>query len=160
MPGEYTMLVRSLVTIEGVLEALCPALNLFDFLSQKMIERMRENFDAQEKIAELLQTLTAVGTRTAKIPSMVFDVLRNLVKGRMKINLELTGYEEIFHILNGTILNVVLAVFACVLFTGSCILCTTNIEPQAGGMPLMSLIGFVVSVALAIYSVQSMSKRK
>ena len=160
MPGEYTMLVRSLVTIEGVLEALCPALNLFDFLSQKMIERMRENFDAQEKIAELLQTLTAVGTRTAKIPSMVFDVLRNLVKGRMKINLELTGYEEIFHILNGTILNVVLAVFACVLFTGSCILCTTNIEPQAGGMPLMSLIGFVVSVALAFYSVQSMSKRK
>ena len=33
MPSEYTMLVRSLVTIEGVLESLCPELNLFDFLS-------------------------------------------------------------------------------------------------------------------------------
>ncbi len=160
MPGEYTMLVRSLVTIEGVLEALAPELNLFDFLSKKMTERMKESFDAQEKIAELLQTVAVVGTRTAKIPGMVADVLRNLVKGRMKINLEITGYEELLQELNGTILNVVLALFACILFIGSCILCTTGIEPQAGGMPLMALIGFVISVALAIYTVQRMSKRK
>ncbi|MCR5295367.1 MAG: AarF/ABC1/UbiB kinase family protein [Lachnospiraceae bacterium] len=160
MPGEYTMLVRSLVTVEGVLEALCPELNLFDFLSRKMTERIRQNFDVQTTVAELIQTLTTVGTQTTRIPSMVFDVLRNLVKGRMKINLELTGYEELLEDLNGMVLNIVLAVFACVLFTGSCILCTTNIQPQAGGMPIMSLIGFVVSVALGIYTVQSMSKKK
>ncbi len=160
MPAEYTMLVRSLVTIEGVLEALCPELNLFDFLSKKMTERMKENFDAQEKVAKLLQTLGTVGAQTARIPGMVFDVLRNLVKGRMKINLELTGYEELLQNLNTMILNVILAIFACILFVGSCILCTTDIGPQAGGMPLMSLIGFVVSVALGIYAVQIMSKRK
>ncbi len=160
MPGEYTMLVRSLVTIEGVLEALCPELNLFDFLSKKMTERMKESFDAQEKITELIQTISTVGMQTARIPVMVFDVLRNLVKGRMKINLELTGYEELLQSINKTILDVVLAVFSCVLFTGSCILCTTNIEPQAGGMPLMSLMGFVISVALGIFTIQRMSKRK
>lgn len=54
----------------------------------------------------------------------------------------------------------ILAIFSCVLFTGSCILCTTDVQPQAGNMPLMSLIGFVVSVALAIYTIQNMVKRK
>lgn len=160
MPGEYTMLVRSLVTIEGVIEALCPELNLFDFLAKKMTERMRETFDAQAKIAELLQTVSTVGIRTSQIPTMVFDVLKNLVKGRVKINLEFTGYEGLMRSLNETILNVVFAVFSCVLFIGSCILCTTDVQPQAGGMPLMSLIGFVVSIALGIYAVQCMVKRK
>lgn len=121
---------------------------------------MKESFDAQEKITELIQTISTIGMQTARIPVMVFDVLRNLVKGRMKINLELTGYEELLQSINKTILDVVLAVFSCVLFTGSCILCTTNIEPQAGGMPLMSLMGFVISVALGIFTIQRMSKRK
>ncbi len=98
--------------------------------------------------------------RTARIPSMVFDVLRNLVKGRMKINLELTGYDELLQDVNNIVFNVVLAVFACVLFTGSCILCTTDIEPKAGSMPLMSLIGFVVSVALGIYAIKNMTRKK
>ncbi len=160
MPGEYTMLVRSLVTVEGVLEELCPELNLFDFLAKKMKERIKQSFDMQETIADLLQTVSTVGTRTARIPGMVFDVLRNLVKGRMKINLELTGYDELLTALNDTILHVVLAVFACVLFTGSCILCTTNIGPRAGDMPLMSFIGFVVSIALGIFTVMSMGKKK
>ncbi len=160
MPGEYTMLVRSLVTIEGVIESLSPELNLFDFLSQKMTQRMRETFDAQEKIMELLQTISSVGVRTSQIPNMVFDVLRNLVKGRVKINLELTGYDELMKSINAMVLDIVLAVFACVLFTGSCILCTTSVGPMAGNMPLMSLAGFVVSIALGIYAVQNMVKRK
>ena len=51
-----------------------------------MTERMKETFDAQAKIQELITQIGATGMRTAKLPSMVFDVLRNLVKGRVKIN--------------------------------------------------------------------------
>ncbi|MCR5404065.1 MAG: AarF/ABC1/UbiB kinase family protein, partial [Butyrivibrio sp.] len=109
MPGEYTMLVRSLVTIEGVLEALSPELNLFEFLSRKMAERMKESFNAQEKLSELLQNAGAIGARSARMPGMIFDVLRNLVKGRIKTNMEITGYEDLLNGLNSTIFNVVLA---------------------------------------------------
>ena len=62
--------------------------------------------------------------------------------------------------LNAAITNVILAVFACVLFSGSCRLCTTNIQPQAGGVPLVALLGFVVSIALAIFTVRNMISKK
>ena len=159
MPGEYTMLVRSLVTIEGVLEALCPELNLFDFLSRKMMERVKDTFDVQEKLTELLQSLSTVGMRTARLPSLAFDVLRNLVKGRVKINFELTGYDELLRCFNETVQKIVLALFSCILFIGSCTLCTSSIEPRAAGMPLLALIGFVVSTALGIYTVRSFNKK-
>ena len=62
--------------------------------------------------------------------------------------------------LSATVKDVVLAIFACVLFSGSCTLCTTEIQPQMNGVPLVALIGFVSSVALAIYTIRNMVKRK
>ena len=159
VPGEYTMLIRALVTIEGVLEEFCPELGLFSLVMKKLVQRAKENFDIRSQFTSILENLTSTGLRTVRLPNMAFDVLRNLVKGRIKIGLELTGYEELVEKLNATVKNVILAVFACVLFGGSCTLCTTNIQPQTNGIPLVAMIGFVVSVALGLYTIRSMIKK-
>lgn len=157
MPGEYTMLVRSLVTIEGVIESFCPDLNIFTFLTDKMIERAKENLDLKEKITEILQKLGTAGLQTVKIPSLAFGILRNLAKGRLKLNFELAGYDEIFKNLNTTIKYVFLAIFSCALFAGGCTLCTTNIQPQLNGMPILALVAFVFSIGLAIFTIIKMT---
>ncbi len=157
---EYTMLIRSLVTFEGVIESFCPEQELFDFLVSKMITRARENFDINEKITSAVQALAATGLRTAKMPSMVFDVLQNLVKGRIKINLELSGYDNMITGLNRTLTYLILAVFSCVLFSGSCTLCTTDIHPQVGGVPLAAMVGFIVSISLGFYTIREIIDKK
>ena len=56
---------------------------------------------------------------------------------------------------------VVLSLIACVLFIGSCILASVDIQPKSEtGMPLLSIVGIVFSIALAIYSVGKLSKKK
>ena len=160
MPSEFTMLVRSLVTIEGVIEELCPDLNLFDFLTEKMIERMKASFDIREKLTSALRELAATGTEAMQMPSAVITLLRNLSKGRMKIGFELTGYDELLQRLEDLVKHIALAIFACVLFTGSCMLCTADIQPQTNGIPLVAMIGFIVSIALAVYAVGKLSRRK
>ena len=94
LPGKFTMLVRSLITIQGVIEQLCPELNLFELLSNKLMDRMKKNFDLKQEIIDKGKDLLAAGAKTAKIPLLAADALNNLAKGRMKINMELTGYEE------------------------------------------------------------------
>lgn len=160
VPKEYTMLIRSLVTIEGVLNDFCPELNIFEYLTKKMFQRAKENFSIREKLTSLLESLAITGMNTAKLPRLTFDVLRNLAKGRTKINFEITGYEEPLHRIGEMVKNVLLAVFSSVLFCGSCTLCTTDIQPQTNGIPLIAIIGFVLSVALAIYTVIRLTKKK
>ena len=160
MPSEYTMLARSLVTIEGVLESFCPELNLFDFLTRKMTERIKETLDIRAKVTEMLKDAATVSMEAAQVPAALFTLLKNLSKGRMKIIFELTGYDRILEEFKETVKYVVFAIFACVLFSGSCILCTTNVQPQMNGIPFVALIGFVVSVALALYTIFRMVKRK
>ena len=95
---EYTMMIRSLVTMEGVLEMFCPELDLFGFLQEKLLSRAKEGIDLKEKLTSAMGSLAATTLRTVKLPGLASDVLRNLVKGRLKISFELTGYEEPFHV--------------------------------------------------------------
>ena len=159
MPSEYTMLVRSLLTIEGVIEDICPSLNLFELISGKLMGRAKENFDMQQELLAAGKDILATGKKVAKIPVLASDALNNLVKGRTKVNMELTGYEELLEKSKETIRYIVMAAFACILLIGSCILCLSDIEPKTStGMPLVAVIGFIFSIALAIYIVKKMKK--
>ena len=161
MPGRFTMLVRSLGTIEGVIEQFCPELNLFEILSSKMMDRAKKSFDLEKEIAALGKDALEIGKKTARIPAMASDVLKNVARGRTKINLELTGYDELLSKGGNSIKSVVLALFACVIFVGSCILCLADISPKApGGMPAIAAIGLIFAVALAIYTVTNLGDKK
>ena len=161
LPGKYTMLVRSIATIEGVIEQLCPELNLFELVSNKLMDRAKQSFDLGQELLSVGKEALEIGKKGAKLPALTSDVLNSVLKGRMKVNMELTGYEEIVDRAEKTVLNVVLAVFACVLFFGSCILTTANIQPKTShGVPLIAVVGIVFSIALGIFTVKKMVKKK
>ena len=161
IPGKYTMLVRSIATIEGVIEQLCPELNLFQQITDRLLERVKQNFNVEQELLNAGKDVLDLGKKASRMPGMAYDAMNNLVKGRTKVNFELTGYEEILRSLNATVRNVVLALFACVLFIGSCILSTTDIQPKTPeGQPLVAALGLIFSCALGIYTIKHMSKKK
>ena len=161
LPGKYTMLVRSIATFEGVLEQPCPDLNLFELVSGKLMERAKKNQDVSKELLSAGKDALEIGRKTVKLPALASDALNSMIKGRMKMNMELTGYEEILRKTETTIFNIVLAFFACVLFFGSCILTTADINPKtSGGVPLIAAVGIVFSIALAIFTVRKMLKKK
>ena len=160
MPGKFTMLVRSLGTIEGVIEQFCPELNLFEILSSKMMDRAKKSFSLEQEIVAAGKDALEISKKAAKIPALASDVLKGVARGRTKINLELTGYEELINKGAASLKNVILAVFACVIFFGSCLLCMADISPKApGGMPAVAAIGLVFSIALAIHAIGNISKK-
>ena len=161
LPGKYTMLVRSIATIEGVIEQLCPELNLFEQVTDKLTDRLKKSINVEQELISAGKDVLELGKKVSKMPGLAYDALNNAVKGRLKINFELTGYEEILQRLSATVNNVVLALFACVLFIGSCILSSTDIQPQTpDGQPVAAAVGMVFSIALAIYTVRRMTKKK
>ncbi len=161
LPGRYTMLVRSIATFEGVLEQLCPDLNLFELVSGKLMERVRKNLDVSQELLSAGKNALEIGRKTVKLPLLASDALNSMLKGRMKMNMELTGYEEILKKTETTVFNLVLALFSCVLFFGSCILTTADISPKtSGGVPLIAAVGIVFSIALAIFTVRKMLRKK
>ena len=160
LPGRFTMLVRSIATIEGVIEELCPELNLFEIISKKLMDRAKESFDLGQSLLSAGKEALELGKKAARIPVLAFDTLSNLVKGRMKINLELTGYDELLKRTEDIVRYIIYAMFSCVLFFGSCILATADIQPKTeGGTPLIAVVGILFSIVLGIYTVKRMLQK-
>ena len=161
LPGQFTMLGRSLIAIEGVLEQLCPELDLFELLSNKLVERNKKDFDIKEIAANIGKEILGTGRKIGKIPGFLADSLGAISKGKAKINMEITGYEEPLEKIGVYLKYVVLSLIACVLFIGSCILASVDLEPKTvNGMPLIAVIGIIFAIALAIYSVGKLTKKK
>ena len=155
------MLGRSVLAIEGVIEQLCPELDLFELFTNKLTERFKKNFDIKKTLLDAGKEALSIGKKTVQIPALVAETLSGLSKGKTKINMELTGLEEPLDKIGVLIKNIILAVFACVLFIGSCLLSMVSIEPRtSSGMPIIAVAGIVFSIALAIYSVKQLSKKK
>ncbi len=162
LPSEYTMLLRSLIMIEGVIEEMCPDLNLFKILSDKFMDRAKKNFDLKKSLLEIGTEALSLGKKAARIPSLCADALKDVVKGNTKVNLELTGYDSLVNSLGDMVKHIILAVFACVIFFGSCLLCLADVGPRliGGDMPLLAEAGFLFSIALGIYAVKKLSGKK
>lgn len=161
MPGRYTMLVRSFLTIEGVMEQLCPELDLFEVISGKLMDRVKKSFSLEKEIESLGKGIIDVGKKASKIPQTIAEALGDIVKGRLKINLELTGYEELAKGLNETVNNVILVIVSLVLFSGGCRLCSTNIQPlTANGMPLIAAAILVISISLLVFALKRIFRKK
>ena len=168
LPSEFTMLVRSIATIEGVIEELCPSLNLFKLISDKMMGRVKQSVDVKQLLLGAGKDSIAAGKKVAKIPSLINDALSAYVKGRSKVSVELTGYDAIMQKITGMFGNAVLAVFACVIFIGSCLLLlasciTTKTAEQLGTLlivPMAGVFGLLISIALGIYTLRRIRKNK
>ena len=161
LPGEYTMLARSVLAIEGVIEQLCPDLNLLEIISTKLTERIKKSFDIKQTLIDAGKGILAAGKKTAKIPELCADALGGLAKGKMKINMELTGIDEPLRRIGVFVKNVVLAIVACIMFIGSCILSSVDITPKtSNGMPIIAVVMMVFSIALGIHAIRQMTIKK
>ena len=155
MPGRFTMLARSLTTMEGVVEQLCPDLNIFSMLYDKLKTRARQNMNIPRELLEKGNELVSAGKKAAGIPLLASEVLEGMVKGKTRVRVELSEYEEPLNRILRFLRYTVLTLVALVLFIGSCILCTTDFKPLlANGMPLPAVAGIVFSIALTIFSVK------
>ena len=124
------------------------------------MERMRQSFDVGQELISAGKDVLELGKKVQRMPGLAYDAPNNAVKGRLKLNFELTGYEEILKGLGDTAKSIVLALFACVLFFGSCILTTADIQPKTpDGQPLVAAAGMIFAIALGIYTVRRMSKK-
>ena len=160
LPGDYTMFVRALITIEGVIEEMCPELDLLELVTNKMKERTVEDLNIEKKLADAGKTILNAGKKAAQIPGLITDTLSTFSKGKSKLTLDLTGIEEPLEKTGNFLRYVVVAALACVLFLGSCLLALVDIYPKTpNGMPLLSVVGIVFSIALAIFAVRKLFKK-
>lgn len=64
LPGQFSMLARAILVMEGVIEQLSPELDLFQLLSDKMIERAKKKFNLKQSFVDLGKDFMVAGKKS------------------------------------------------------------------------------------------------
>lgn len=151
MDPSVTMLVRGIVTIEGMIERMSPSTNVMKIVSESVL---RESFTPKHiemKAIELSSaTLNSIEAMT-KIPSQMLNTMEMLDRGEITLKGEVKASEDILVTLYASVGRISLAIISVGLFLGSSILCTTNMEPKLLEVPVLGVLGYLGAFVLGVY---------
>lgn len=151
MAPAVTMLVRGIVTLEGVLEDMAPTLNVLDIISEHVLMQSLSPKHLEMRALELLTSSAESAEALTKLPKQVSNAIEMLGRGEMA----LTGKVEVSTSLLATVYAAVgrisLALISVGLFLGSSILCTTNMEPKLLEVPVLGVLGYLGAFVLGVY---------
>ena len=153
MPPSLTMLGRGFLTLEGVLTDLAPQTNVVGILQDHVRRQMVSLEGARDVVGGALTDAAASARAAARLPKQASDMLDMLARGQARVTTDMR-FEGSFNAMAYTVSGLLAdALISAGLFVGSSILCTTGMQPQLFGVPLLGVLGYVGAGVLGVYAV-------
>jgi ubiquinone biosynthesis protein len=153
MPGSFMTLARGLMTLQGTMQTISPDINIVDTLSHYLKQTFLSWTDIRKHLEQNAMDAVYATDKGMRIPGQLSDALSMLAKGETQVNMNIREIEEPVAALRRSIGVATLGIIVAGLFVGSSLLCTTDMEPQVLGVPIIGFFGYVCGFLLAVYSV-------
>jgi ubiquinone biosynthesis protein len=145
VPPDLTMLFKALMTLEGLGRQLDPDFqivrHLTPFVKKVIVDRYRPGAlfkRGRHNLMSVMDVATA-------LPRDVSRLLREIRRGRVKIDLDLKRLDHFGHQLDHSTNRLTLALVMSALIIGSSIVMTVKGGPTLFGLPAFGFLGFFVA---------------
>lgn len=153
MPGSFLALARGLMTLQGTVQHVNPEISVTATLERYLKRTMVDDLDPIARAESIVADTYRAVEHAVQIPQASYDVLTELKKGELQINMQLKNIEEPVNALRRSVERLELGIITAGLFMGSSMLCLTNMEPRILGIPIIGFLGFSCALVAAIYLV-------
>lgn len=148
MPAGVSMLGRGLVTLEGVVSAVSPDINVLEVFKNHLSGEFLKNFDPAEELRKSWYSVYRSGRRALNIPSQVSELLKMGIRGQAKLNVELAGSERPMRAAERMVNRVALAVVEAGLLMASAMLGASDFPTRFFGVPVPCAVGLALALLL------------
>ena len=158
MPAGMTMLARGLATLEGVVAALSPELNVMRILTARLGKKALKDVDWQALLKRDAGALYESAHKSLKIPSLLADILHGAVRGQITIGVEQQPSVEMTSLLRDSVFLVCLSLLCAALLL--CGALTLNAALALGRFPWCGLLCFVLAAVMLVYILRQRVRKK
>lgn len=150
MPEGISIVSRGMLTIQGVLKILSPEINIVEIMKNYLSNNVLNDINIKEEFLGFLKQMIFSGKKSINIPAELSDLIKMIIKGQTKVNIELRGSKQSLISINKMVDKLVLGMITVGLLIGSSIVCVTKMKPEILGIPSLGFIGFLVAFILCI----------
>lgn len=160
MPKGVSMLARGLVTIESTVMLIDPHISIIEIAANHVANHMAKHFDYKKEVVNTAKKFYDASSNMLQLPIQFSDVMRMIMKGRLKINLDIMESSVPMNAINHMVNKLVVGIVSAGLLMASSLLCTTQMTPKICGIPALGFIGYLTAVGLGIWLLITVLKER
>lgn len=151
LSSDFTMLIRTMVIVEGIVVDLSPEINIISLVIPYVKGFYKEYFLSQFDYNDILFKSYKLTRDTLKFPSKAIELSDTLIKGRGKLNIAVQDSEKYVDGLNKMVNRLSFSLVIAGMVVASSIIINCNPEPKIYGISIIGLVGYFVSAILGFW---------
>ena len=155
LPADLTLLFKALITLEGLGQQLNPAFHMLDHMTPFVERVVRERYQPAALVKRGRKGLQEMGALLAGLPRDLARLMREMRRGRMRIDLDLKRLDHFGQQLDRSSNRLTMGILTASLVIGSSIIMTVKGGPELLGLPLFGLLGFLAAFFNSIWIILS-----
>ncbi len=145
LPGEFFLLSKALATIEGVGRRLDPDFDVMKAAEPLARRLLRERFGPKGMARQLAGAARELQDFFSTLPGDISDILSRVKNGEAKLRLEHRNLDTLARSLDQVSNRISFAIVLAALLIGSAIIVHSRIPPMWYGLPVIGVLGFIIS---------------
>lgn len=150
IPSQFQILIKALVTMEGVARQLDPEFNTIAH-TRPFVERLvRERHDPRRIFEDAVLYSSELVDILKVIPKDTHEILKKVKKGTLKIEFEHIGLTKFITEMDKSSNRVSFSLVVSALIIGSSLIIMASKGPLVYGFPVLGILGFVFAGILGL----------
>jgi ubiquinone biosynthesis protein len=148
-------MVKALSTAEGLGRSLDPEFEIMDH-AEPFFRKIKASRYTPKRIAsDLVDSGTELLRLFKEIPGELREVLKNVIEGKLKIEIEYHGLDRTLFRLDLISDRIASAIVLASLIIGSSIIILSKTPPKWHNMPVIGLAGFLIAAIMGFWLLTS-----
>jgi ubiquinone biosynthesis protein len=158
LPREFTILLKSLLILEGVLSDLSPDISIMEIASAYIKDMTSEKLVPDISLDLLMIKGMNFMVDSVGIPSQVSTILDNYISGRGKVRVDITNLDEKWVDFNKMVNRMVFALITAAIIIASALIIRVGADSAVRGVSIVGILGFFLAGLLGLWLLISILK--
>ena len=145
MPPDLTLLIKSIMILEGLGTSLNPDFDLIKEAEPFVRRAVLNRYSPESLFRKGLGSMSEIGGIIEELPRDLRRMLILMRRGYIPININVDHLEELSHQIESTANRTVIGLIVASLIVGSSIVMTVDAGPKLFGLPFFGMMGFITA---------------
>ena len=150
VPTHFFLLIRSVISIEGVIRQLDPDLDLTKMARPYLIKLVAKHYNPVQFARRVFNSVYEMGMYMEDFPRDLKNAMRRINTGEIQVDLRHKGIDPLVHTINRVTKQLVSAIIIAALIIGSSLLIIKEVHPLWGNTSAFGILGVALAFIIGL----------
>lgn len=158
VPPHFYLLIRSMVTIEGLIRNLDPDIDMLEIARPYLLSSIAKKLNPFKLGMKVLNGLYEIANYMEEFPGDLKNAIRKINTGKVNVNLNHQGVDPLVHTLNRITKQIASALIMVAMIGGSTLFIIHRITPLWFGYSSFGIIGIILTAIIGYGMISNISR--